>query len=435
MEYKVPLRVAIGGSVDAGKSSVAGFLKSGKLDDGNGSARQCIFNYPHEKKTGRTSSVSQRSIKINNKKIIFFDLAGHEKYFRTTLYGISSTYPHAMLVMIESNRGVLQMTKEHIISAIYLRIPIILVMTKLDIAIPSRLNQNIRKIKIMMKSAGKQVHEIREEKDIDMAIENLSENYIPLFRISAVKGNDIDPPISYLIDFLDKLNDITVQEKDSPVHERQSLVPDGEAKSPIAMPRKETLFVVDKSFRTEGYPLIGSGYIKLGNISVNDKLFIGPVYHGSEDGYIEISVRSIHDDDKNNVAYIRKNEMGCLAIKAKNNVIRHKRQLLPGMIITSVKYPFTRKFIGEVTIFNSHSTTIKIGYTTIIHCGAVRKPIRIYKILDKKENDIECLRGGDNNANVYFEFIRGKHFVQEGDRFIFREGNTRGSGHIVKLID
>ena len=39
------------------------------------------------------------------------------------------------------------MTKEHILYAIYLRIPIVFVMTKIDIAIPKKLNQNIRKIK------------------------------------------------------------------------------------------------------------------------------------------------------------------------------------------------------------------------------------------------------------------------------------------------
>ncbi|GAG43743.1 unnamed protein product, partial [marine sediment metagenome] len=236
--------------------------------------RQHIFNYPHEKETGRTSSVTQRSIKVNNKKIIFFDLAGHEKYFRTTLYGISSNYPHVMLIMIESNRGVLQMTKEHIISAIYLRIPIVLVLTKIDIAIPSKLNQNIRKIKKMMKGAGKHVHEINEENDIKKAVDKLSEISVPLFKISAVKGNDINPPLYYLTDFLDKLNDITVTTITTESKEEDFK---GETF------KAESLFVIDKSFRTEGYPLIGSGFMRSGKISVNssnhEKLFIGPINH------------------------------------------------------------------------------------------------------------------------------------------------------------
>jgi len=174
MNYNVPLRVAIGGNVNSGKTTFISYLKTGKLDDGNGLIRQNIFNYPHEKKTGRTSSVAQRSLIIENKKIIFFDLAGHEKYFRTTLFGISSSYPDLMLVLIESNRGVQQMTKEHIISAIYLRIPIVLVMTKIDMAIQNKLNNNIRTIKKMMKSAGKYIYEINNEKNIDLAISNFN---------------------------------------------------------------------------------------------------------------------------------------------------------------------------------------------------------------------------------------------------------------------
>jgi GTPase len=389
-------------------SSMLGMLKTGKLDDGNGLIRQSIFNYPHERKTGRTSSVAQRSLTIENKKVIFFDLAGHEKYFRTTLFGISSSYPDVMLVLIESNRGVQQMTKEHIISAIYLRIPIVLVMTKIDIALPKKLNNNIRKIKKMMKNAGKRIYEIREESNIDLAINNLSETLIPLFKISVVKGNDINPPIRYLTQFLNKLN------------VKQSQIDN-----------EKVLFIIDKSFQTKGYPLIGSGYMMSGKINVNEKLFLGPV----NNNYVEITIRSIHDDDRNNVSFIRKNELGCVSIKTKNNVLKHKRQLLPGMIITNVKHPFVKKFMGSVTIFSSHSTTIKVGYNTIIHTGAVRKTVRITRIENKEGKNMECLRGGDKDIDVYFEFLHDAQFIREKDRFIFREGNTRGSGHIVKIIE
>ena len=50
MNYDVPLRVAVGGNVNAGKSTMLGMIKTGKLDNGNGLIRQSIFNYPHERK-------------------------------------------------------------------------------------------------------------------------------------------------------------------------------------------------------------------------------------------------------------------------------------------------------------------------------------------------------------------------------------------------
>jgi GTPase len=50
-------KVAVVGNVDSGKSTLVGVLTKAQPDDGNGSARKLVFNYDHEKETGRTSSV------------------------------------------------------------------------------------------------------------------------------------------------------------------------------------------------------------------------------------------------------------------------------------------------------------------------------------------------------------------------------------------
>jgi GTPase len=107
-----------------------------------------VFNYSHELKTGRTSSIShqilgydykgqivnyqgvnklswndivQRSTKI----ISFFDLAGHEKYLKTTILGISSSIPNICMIMIGANNGISKMTVEHIFICITFKIPFI----------------------------------------------------------------------------------------------------------------------------------------------------------------------------------------------------------------------------------------------------------------------------------------------------------------------
>src|SRR3990167_9948188 len=54
-----PVRIAIVGNVDSGKSTLCGYLTKGIPDDGRGSARLRVFNYPHEASNGRTSSVAQ----------------------------------------------------------------------------------------------------------------------------------------------------------------------------------------------------------------------------------------------------------------------------------------------------------------------------------------------------------------------------------------
>lgn len=62
------------------------------------------------------------------------DLCGHEKYLKTTMFGLSGLYPHYAMLIVGANMGISRMTKEHIGIAISLKIPIFVVVTKIDIA-------------------------------------------------------------------------------------------------------------------------------------------------------------------------------------------------------------------------------------------------------------------------------------------------------------
>lgn len=109
-------RVAVVGNVDAGKSTLLGVLTHGELDNGRGLARQKLFRHKHEAETGRTSSVgndilgfdsvgnvvnkpehgSLDWVKIcekSSKVITFIDLAGHERYLKTTVFGMTGHAP------------------------------------------------------------------------------------------------------------------------------------------------------------------------------------------------------------------------------------------------------------------------------------------------------------------------------------------------------
>ena len=105
------IRVAVVGNVDAGKSTMIGTLTSSLLDDGRGSSRTSIMKHRHEIESGRTSTATTHlmgfrstgeaiagrdSIRTNRRKsedevakesyriITLMDLAGHEKYLKTT---------------------------------------------------------------------------------------------------------------------------------------------------------------------------------------------------------------------------------------------------------------------------------------------------------------------------------------------------------------
>ncbi|CAD2214963.1 Elongation factor Tu GTP binding domain containing protein, putative [Angomonas deanei] len=58
--------VSFCGPVDSGKSSLIAVLLTGTLDDGEGRARQLLFNHKHEINSGRTSSIAMRLWEVSN---------------------------------------------------------------------------------------------------------------------------------------------------------------------------------------------------------------------------------------------------------------------------------------------------------------------------------------------------------------------------------
>lgn len=125
------VRVAVVGNVDAGKSTLLGVLTHGSLDDGRGEARTKLFRHKHEIESGRTSSVGNdilgfdshgkivndadaHSVKASDwekictksaKVVTFIDLAGHEKYLKTTVFGMTGHAPDFCMLMIGANMG------------------------------------------------------------------------------------------------------------------------------------------------------------------------------------------------------------------------------------------------------------------------------------------------------------------------------------------
>ncbi|XP_016430411.1 GTP-binding protein 1-like [Sinocyclocheilus rhinocerous] len=151
------VRVAVVGNVDAGKSTLLGVLTHGELDNGRGFARQKLFRHKHEMESGRTSSVGndilgfdQEGHVVNkpdshgasldwtkicersSKVITFIDLAGHEKYLKTTVFGMTGHLPDFCMLMVGSNAGIIGMTKEHLGLALALNVPVFVVVTKID---------------------------------------------------------------------------------------------------------------------------------------------------------------------------------------------------------------------------------------------------------------------------------------------------------------
>ena len=132
------VKVTVCGSVDTGKSTLIGVLTTGKYDDGRGAARLSIFNHKHEIDSGRTSSIAQHImgfdawggeimgswpeiVRKSNKIISFYDLAGHKKYLKTTINGLTTSFPDLAIIMVGANMGVTVLTREHLFLCVALK--------------------------------------------------------------------------------------------------------------------------------------------------------------------------------------------------------------------------------------------------------------------------------------------------------------------------
>ena len=105
-----------------------------------------------KKKQVGTSTITKYIIeRQEDKYYTLVDLAGHEKYLKTTLLGLSSMPIDHCLILIGANMGVSKMTKEHLGIAVALKKPLTIVLTKIDIAPKSILKQTIRYLKLILK--------------------------------------------------------------------------------------------------------------------------------------------------------------------------------------------------------------------------------------------------------------------------------------------
>lgn len=275
-EEVIETRIAVVGNVDAGKSSMLGVLVKGDLDDGRGRARVNLFRHKHEIETGRTSSVGMEIMgfdshgqtvlsdtpgrklsweeigKRSAKVITFTDLAGHERYLRTTVFGLLSSSPNYCLLMVAANNGLIGMSKEHLGIALALNVPIMVVITKIDICPPNILEQTITQITRILKSPGARKIPIfikNREECINTATQFVSQRICPIFQVSNVTGENLD----LVRAFLNIL----------PHHGRY------DADAPFE-------FHVNDTFSVPHVGTVVSGIVKSGVIHAGDEVYLGP---------------------------------------------------------------------------------------------------------------------------------------------------------------
>ena len=190
------VRIASIGNVDSGKSTTISVLSKNIMDNGKGVARASLLKHPHEKMSGRTSCISHSFVIKENHTFTFIDLAGHEKYLKTTVSGLNGYFIDYAMVIIGADRGIIGMTEEHLIVALSLEIPLFIVITKIDVAVKKKLENIEKRLKVIFnnKFAGKKTIKFIDETNVGSFIKTYepSDNIMPIFKISNVTGYNID---------------------------------------------------------------------------------------------------------------------------------------------------------------------------------------------------------------------------------------------------
>ncbi|KAM9489936.1 GTP-binding protein 1-like isoform 1-T4 [Salvelinus alpinus] len=414
------VRVAVVGNVDAGKSTLLGVLTHGELDNGRGFARQKLFRHKHEMESGRTSSVGndilgfdQEGHVVNkpdnhggsldwtkicersSKVITFIDLAGHEKYLKTTVFGMTGHLPDFCMLMVGSNAGIVGMTKEHLGLALALNVPVFVVVTKIDMCPANILAETLHLLQRLLKSPGcRKIPVLVQNKDdvIVTASNFSSERMCPIFQLSNVTGENMD----LLKMFLNLLSSKTSYKEDEPAE-----------------------FQIDDTYSVPGVGTVVSGTTLRGLIRLNDTLLLGPDPLGN---FLSIAVKSIHRK-RMPVKEVRGGQTASFALKKiKRSSIRK------GMVMISPRLTpqATWEFMAEILVLH-HPTTISPRYQAMVHCGSIRQTATILTM------NRDCLRTGDK-ASVHFRFIKTPEYLHTDQRLVFREGRTKAVGTITKLL-
>ncbi|XP_055878486.1 GTP-binding protein 2-like [Biomphalaria glabrata] len=417
----IDLKLAVLGNVDVGKSTILGVLTQGELDNGRGRARLNLFRHLHEIQTGRTSSISYeilgfdgngqvvnysacRSIEEicerSSKLITLIDLAGHHKYLKTTIFGLTGNCPDFAMLVVSANTGIAGTTKEHLGYALALKVPVFVVVNKIDMCRRAVLDRTLNQLEQILKSPGvkKVPFRIENSDDVLTAAGNLLANNItPIFTVSSVTGDNLD----LLKQFLNILPPVT------PSCEREKRVQD------------MTEFQIDELFSVPDVGTIVGGIIHRGSIREGDQLMLGPNDTGS---YREVKVKTVHRN-RLPCRLIQAGQAACVAL-----MDVERKDIRKGMVLVSPQSPIVccKEFEADIYVL-FHSKSITKNFQTTIHIGTVRQTGTIIQI------DRDHIKTNEK-ARVTFMFKYKPEHIRVGARLLFREGRSKGMGEVTRII-
>ena len=403
--------VGTAGHVDHGKSTLVGSLVTGQADDGQGGTRSYLDVRPHEIERGLSADLSYgvygfdedgpvrvdnpdrksdraRVVEEADRLVSFVDTVGHEPWLRTTIRGIVGQKLDYGLLTVAADDGPTKTTREHLGILLATELSTIVAITKVDLVEDDRVDEVEREVERLLRDAEKTPLPV-DRHGIDAAVEELSETVVPVLRTSAVEGTGL-ATLDELFERLPKTE--TAADGDFEMY-------------------------VDRTYKVSGVGAVASGTIRSGRVEAGDELLLGPMADGS---FREVEARSI----EMHYHRIEQAEAGRIVGIALKGV--READVERGMVLLPRDADPTpvREFEAEVMVLN-HPTRIGDGYEPVVHLETVSEAAAFYP------EGGQLLPGDTGRARVRFKFR--PYCIEEGQRFVFREGRSKGVGTVTEV--
>jgi len=320
--------------------------------------------------------------------ITLMDLAGHEKYLKTTIHGVTSGMSDYALVLVNSKDSPTVMTQQHLNLCCSFKIPVIVVLTKVDGCPDKGLSTTRAEVKKLLRSVGKKPFDVRNEQDIADCMDKLQVK-TPIIETSCVTGHGI----SLLQKMLFSL----------PKRRRH----EGKVNRPFE-------FLVEDIFLdVPGVGPVVSGFVNAGELTVgpNCNVFVGPTSNGS---FMKTVAKSAHIA-RINTTHIMSGQSACLAVLLNKELRNNLRR---GMVVLRDSPTSTRHFDAEICVLKGEATTIRQSksYQAFVHILNVRQSAFARKI--------EIVSHG--SRSIVNPVTSKKALLSNNDN---RNGNGKGNGN------
>ncbi|MFC7139174.1 GTPBP1 family GTP-binding protein [Halosimplex aquaticum] len=403
--------VGTAGHVDHGKSTLVGSLVTGQPDDGEGGTRSYLDVQPHEVERGLSADLSYgvygfdddgpvrmdnpdrksdraRVVEEADRLVSFVDTVGHEPWLRTTIRGLVGQKLDYGMLAVAADDGPTKTTREHLGILLATDLPTMVVITKADIVSEERLDEVEREVERQLREVGKTPLSV-DRHGVAAAVEEIDDTVVPVLATSAVTMEGMDD----LDEILERLPKTAGPEDD------------------------EFTMYVDRSYKVTGVGAVASGTIRSGQVEAGDELLLGPMQDGS---FREVEVRSI-EMHYHRVDQAQAGRIVGIALKGVREAdVERGMVLLP----RDADPDPVREFEAEVMVLN-HPTRIGEGYEPVVHLETVSEAAAFYP------DEGRLLPGDSGTARVRFKFR--PYMVEEGQRFVFREGQSKGVGKVTAV--